>query len=1059
MRFPQFFIARPIAAIVLSLAFVIAGALAFFRLPLSEYPAVTPPTVQVTASYPGASPQVLADTVAQPLEQALVGTPDMMYLTGQSATDGRVQLTATFRQSTDPDLARIAVQNRVDRAEPRLPEEVRRLGLVTQSVAPDILMVVHLVGTADTYDPLYISNYALLNVRDELAAIPGIADTVVWGAGEYAMRIWFDPAKLTARGLTAGDVIAALRSQNIEAASGALGSSPGSGARPLTIVEAEGRLQSVEDFERVVLRAGEDGRIVRLGDVAHVEMGADSYSLRARLDDQRAVAIQILQDPGANALEVSSAVRETMARLSQDFPQGVEYRIAYDPTLFVRASLEAVSQTLIEAVLLVILVVIVFLRVWRAALIPVLAVPVSIVGTLAVLHLLGFSLNTLSLFGLVLSIGIVVDDAIVVVENVQRHLAMGEGRLEAARNAMAEVTKPIVATTLVLATVFVPTAFLSGLQGAFYQQFAVTIAASTIISSICSLTLSPALAAMLLKERDAPEDRVQQRLDRWFGRFFDRFERFWSGLTDRYRCVLRTFLDRPAIGLVIAGVLVGITVLGLARTPTGFVPAQDKYYLVGVAQLPAGASLERTDGVVARMSEIMLEEPGVANVVAFPGVSVNGFANLPNTAVVFAVLDPFEERGDTSLSAEAIAGSLTMKFSAIPDGFAGVFPPPPVPGLGNTGGFKLYIEAPGETTPQELAATTGAVLAAAAERPKLTGVMTSFETGAPQIALALDRERALAAGVPPEAIFEALRATLGSAYVNDFTRFGRTYRVFVQADAPARLAAEDIERLRVRGADGRLLPLASFVDITETAGPDRIMSYDGSFAADVTGSPAPGVSSGQAIAAMAEVMEASLPPGYSWSWTDLTYQQEEAGGSSALVFALVFVFAFLVLAAFYGNWTLPAAIMPLAPIAILGALVGVWLSGGDNNLFTQIAMLVLVGLAAKNAILIVEFARDRETDGETPLGAVVEAASIRLRPIVMTSLAFIVGVLPLVLAGGAGQEMRQAMGVSVFWGMIVVLLAGAFLTPSFYLAIRRWQVGRHERGNVTSHADEKGALA
>ena len=1057
MRLVYFFIARPIAAIVLSLAFVIAGVLAFFELPLSEYPAVTPPTVQVTASYPGANPQVLADTVATPLEQALVGTPGMMYLAGQSSTDGRVQLTATFRQGTDPDLARINVQNRVDRAEPRLPEEVRRLGLDIQSVAPDILMVVHLVAPTQTYDPLYINNYALLNIRDELAAIPGIADTVVWGAGEYAMRVWFDPARLTARDLTATDVIDALRAQNIEAAAGALGASPGNASRPLATITTGGRLQTAEEFEEVVIRSDDDGRLVRLRDVARVELGADSYSLRARLDRDRAVAIQILQNPGANALDVSDAVRDRMAELEKNFPNGIDYRIAYDPTLFVRASLEAVSATIVEAVLLVILVVVIFLRNWRAALIPAMAVPVSIIGTLAMLYLLGFSLNTLSLFGLVLSIGIVVDDAIVVVENVQRHLAMGKPRREAARQAMAEVTKPIIATTLVLVTVFVPTAFLSGLQGAFYQQFAITIAISTIISSVCSLTLSPAVAALLLKEPSEPDDRVQHLLNRWFGRFFNWFENFFDRLTKRYRNGLRLFLRRPLIGVALAGAATVVTAFGLWSTPTGFVPAQDKYYLVGIAQLPAGSSLQRTDAVVEEMSEIMLAEPGVSNVVAFPGVSVNGFANLPNAAVVFAILDSFEDRESADLSSAAIAGRLSAKFASIPDGFAGVFPPPPVPGLGNTGGFKLYIQAPAATSPSELAETTEDVLTAAATEPALAGVMTSFDTGAPQISLDIDRDRALAAEVTPQAIFEVLRAALGSTYVNDITRFGRAYRVFVQADAEYRLAIEDIERLRVRGKDGALIPLASLVDITETAGPDRIMSYDGQRAADVTGNPNAGYSSGQAIEAMAEVLERTLPPGYDWSWTDLTYQQDQASGSSFLVFAMVFLFAFLVLAAFYGNWTLPAAIVPIAPIAILGALVGVWIVGGDNNLFTQIGMLVLVALAAKNAVLIVEFARDRETEGDAPLEAVIEAASIRFRPIVMTSLAFIAGVVPLVFASGAGEEMRQAMGVSVFWGMIVLLGAGLFLTPSFYIAIRKSQVTRSQSREATLAASGKEA--
>ena len=1047
MNLPRFFVDRPIFAVVLSVLMVIAGGLALLRLPLSEYPAVTPPTVQVTASYPGANPQVIAETVASPLEQAINGVEGMLYMGSQAATDGRMTLTVTFAQGTDPDIAQIQVQNRVSRALPRLPEEVQRIGVVTQKTSPDVLMVVHLLSPEGRYDPLYVSNYAILQVRDVLARLPGVGDVVVWGAGEYAMRVWFDPAKVGARGLSASDVVAAIREQNVEVAAGSVGQQPNASADFQVTVNTLGRLSTVEQFGDIVVKTGADGQVTRLRDVARVELGADAYALRSLLDGEPAVALQIVQSPGANALDVSSAVRGAMDQLRQDFPEGLDYRIAYDPTVFVRASLEAVMVTLLEAVVLVVLVVVLFLQTWRASIIPLVAVPVSLIGTFAVMHLLGFSLNTLSLFGLVLSIGIVVDDAIVVVENVERHIGLGQPPKEAARRAMDEVTGPIVAITSVLAAVFIPSAFLSGLQGEFYRQFALTIAISTILSAVNSLTLSPALAGVLLKPHHggAPRDRLTRIIDRLFGWFFRLFNRSFDSASNAYVRSVRRAVRLGGLVLALYAGLLGLTWLGFQGVPTGFVPAQDKYYLVGIAQLPTGASLDRTEAVVKEMSRIALAEPGVESVVAFPGLSVNGFVNIPNAAVLFAMLDPFEQRQDPSLSAGAIAGRLMGKFAQVPDGFLGIFPPPPVPGLGAIGGFKLQIEDRAGLGADALAKAQGEVMAKASAAPELMGMLASFQVNAPQVQVDIDRVKAKAQGVPLTAIFDTLQVNLGSLYANDFNRFGRTYRVMVQADAPFRMQAEDIGRLKVRNAAGEMIPLAALATISYGSGTDRVMHHNGYPSADISGNPAPGYSSGQATAAIETIARETLPAGMTFEWTDLTFQEKQAGDTALFVFPLSVLLAFLILAAQYNSWSLPFAVLLIAPMALLSAITGVWLSGGDNNIFTQIAFVVLVGLAAKNAILIVEFARAKEDEGLDPLHAVLEAARLRLRPILMTSLAFVAGVVPLAIATGAGAEMRQAMGIAVFAGMLGVTLFGLVLTPVFYVIVRRLARRREAR--------------
>lgn len=1048
MHFTDFFIRRPIFAIVLSLLIVIAGGLAVFRLPLSEYPQVTPTTIAVRASYPGANPTMIAATVATPLEQEINGVPGMLYQSSQADAAGRMTLTVTFAEDVDPDLAQINVQNRVARALPRLPTEVQALGVVTEKTSPDMLMVINLISPDASRDALHLTNYALLSVRDELLRVPGVGDVYVWGAGEYALRVWLDPLKLAARELTAGDVIAAIREQNIQVAAGSLGESPQTGAPFQITLQAPTRLESTSEFEEIVVRTGTNGRLTRLRDVARIELGSAGYALRSLLDNQESAGLQINQAPGASAITVAAAVRARMQELRQSFPSGLDYRIAYDPTLFVRASLRSVFVTLLEAVALVVIVVVLFLQSWRASIIPLAAVPVSIIGTFAVMHLLGFSLNTLSLFGLVLAIGIVVDDAIVVIENVERHLARGRSRREAAQLAMREVTGPIIATMLVLVAVFVPTAFLSGLTGQFYRQFALTIAISTVISAINSLTLSPALASMILKETGT-KSSAPRGMARLSARFFGSWNRGFDHTTHRYVGVVRRLLRVSILGGGLYLLLGALTWWGLAKTPLGFVPAQDKYYLVGIVQLPDGSSLDRTEATVRQATEILLAEPGVDTVVAFPGLSIAGFANLPNTGVMFAMLDPFEQRRSPDLSAGAIASKLNAKFRGVSDGFAAIFPPPPVPGLGAIGGFKMQVQDRGNQGDAALHAATGKLLAAASQRPELTGLFTSFQVSAPQLRIDVDRDKAKIHQLALGDVYQALQANLGSYYVNDLNLFGRSYRVFVQSDAAYRTDESALQLLHTRNAAGALVPLSTLVSTHHTTGPDRVTRYNAFASADINGNAAPGVSSGDAIALMEQLARDHLPLGFDFEWTDLAYQQQAGGTSAVGVFVLCVLFAYLILAAQYNSWTLPLAVILIVPLTLLSALAGVWLTGGDNNLFTQIALIVLVGLASKNAILIVEFAWEYEQRGGGPLMAVLKAARLRLRPIIMTSLSFIAGVVPLVFASGAGAEMRQAMGVAVFAGMLGVTLFGLFLTPLFYVGIRRLNLRFGAREPIT----------
>ncbi|HEX9501863.1 MAG TPA: multidrug efflux RND transporter permease subunit, partial [Thermoanaerobaculia bacterium] len=1019
MRIAQFFITRPIFAAVLSLLIVVAGGIALVKLPVSEYPSVAPPTVVVRAAYPGANPKVIAETVAGPLEQSLTGIEGMLYMFSQSTADGRLTLTVTFAVGTNLDNAQVQVQNRVSQALPRLPGEVQRIGVTTEKATPDFIMVVHLLSPDARYDMLYLSNFAHLRVKDELARINGVGAVQVFGAGEYSMRVWLDPDRLAARQLTASDVVRAIREQNLQAAAGVLGAPPSPTDTTFQLsINVQGRLTSEDEFGNIVVRATPDGQITRIRDVGRVQIGADRYSLRSLLDNKNAVAIGIFQRPGTNAIQASNDVRATMARLKKAFPAGVDYSIVYDPTLFVRDSIRGVVETLFIAILLVVIVVMVFLQTWRASIIPLVAVPVSLIGTFAVMLVLGFSLNTLSLFGLVLAIGIVVDDAIVVVENVERHIELGANPLQATRDAMSEVSGPIIAIALVLCAVFIPTAFISGLTGQFYRQFALTIAISTVISAFNSLTLSPALASHLLLPRGAPRDRLQRAADRLFGWFFRLFNRGFEWMSHTYSKSVGRVLRVAVVALVVYLGLVGLAALGLAKVPHGFVPAQDKSYLVAFAQLPDAATLDRTESVIRQMSSIALKEPGVASAVAFPGLSVNGFVNASNVGIVFVTLKPEDERRSKHLSAGAIVQSLNKKYGGIQEAFVAIFPPPPVQGLGSVGGFKLFVEDRDGSGFEELYSQVQGAMAEGRKRPELAGLFSSFQVSVPQIDATVDRERAKTYGVDLTEVFNTLQVYLGSLYVNDFNRFGRTYQVNVQAESKFRTQPDQIRRLYARNAHGEMVPLGSLVSVKSGYGPDQVMHYNGFPAAEINGAPAPGYSSGQAQGAIASVLRQKLPSGMSFEWTELAYQEILSGNTMLLIFPLCVLLVYVVLAAQYESWSLPLSVILNVPMTILSAIVGVWVTGGDNNVFTQISFLVLAGLACKNAILIVEFAKHREEQGDDRVTAILEACRVRLRPVLMTSVAFIMGVLPLVFSTGAGFEIRRAMGIAVFAGML-----------------------------------------
>jgi hydrophobe/amphiphile efflux-1 (HAE1) family protein len=1035
MNISRFFITRPIFAGVLSLLIFILGAISLFQLPISEYPEVAPPTVIVTATYPGANPKTIAETVASPLEQTINGIENMLYMSSQSTANGVMTLTVTFKIGTKLDLAQMQVQNRVAQVLPKLPEEVRRFGVTTVKSSPDMTLVVHLVSPNERYDEIYLRNYATLNVKDELTRLSGVGQVNIFGGGDYAMRIWIDPDKAAARGLTSGDIVNAIREQNIQVAAGTIGQQPTKDAAFELTVNAKGRLISEEEFDQIIVKIGEHGEKLRLRDVARAEMGSGDYSLRALLNNKRAVGMGVFQLPGSNALAVSQAVRSRMAELKTKMPEGVDYAIAYDPTVFVEKSIDAVIHTLIEALLLVVLVVVLFLQTWRASIIPLAAVPVSLVGTFAVMHALGFSINNLSLFGLVLAIGIVVDDAIVVVENVERNIQNGLKPLAATQQAMTEVTGPIVATALVLCAVFIPTAFISGLTGQFYKQFAVTIAISTVISAINSLTLSPALSALLLKGHGDKRDILTKIIDGLFGWFFRPFNRFFEWSSNVYVGLVKRIIRFSFIAVIIYGGLVWATWKGFQIVPEGFVPGQDKQYLVGFAQLPEGSSLDRTDDVMRRMSKIAMDHPGVKDAIAFPGLSIQGFTISPNAGIVFVGLDDFEKRTTPELSGGAIANALNGKFMAVQDAMVMIFPPPPVNGIGTTGGFKLMVEDRGNQGYAALYQATQKLVGASYGTQKLTQVYSGYTVNVPQIEADVDREKAKIQGVPLANLFETLQINLGSLYVNDFNRFGRTYQVVAQAEQQFRDDASDITRLKTRNAAGEMVSVGSLVKVKEGFGPDRVTHYNGYLAADLNGAPMPPLSSGQAEALISKLAKDGLPGGFEFEWTDLTYQKIIAGNTAIYIYPLCILLVFMVLAAQYESLGLPLAIILIVPLCLLFALAGVMLTHGDNNIFTQIGFIVLIGLACKNAILIVEFAKENFDHGMSPFDAAIESCRLRLRPILMTSIAFIAGVYPLVVSTGAGAEMRRAMGTAVFAGMIGVTFLGLFFTPVFYVLV------------------------
>ncbi|WP_338445467.1 multidrug efflux RND transporter permease subunit [Pelagerythrobacter marensis] len=1035
MRLSRFFIDRPIFAGVIAVIITLIGAISYFFLPVSQYPEVVPPTVTVTATYPGASAETVAETVANPIEQEINGVDGMLYLSSQSTGDGRVTITVTFEQGTDLDEAQVLVQNRVAIAEPRLPEEVRRLGIVTRKTTPDFLLIVNLISPDGSLSREYMSNYAQTRIKDRLARIEGVGDVQLFGSRELAMRIWIDPGRAAALNLTADDIVSALRAQNVQVAAGILGQQPSPDSAFQLNVETQGRFTDPAQFGNVVIRTDADGRQVRVRDVARVEIGAQDYSTSAFLNDNESVIVPVLQEPGSNALASAEIVKETMDELAADFPAGLEYRIVYNPTEFIQQSVDAVVHTLLEAVVLVVLVIVVFLQKWRASLIPVLAIPVSLIGTFAVLAALGYSLNNLSLFGLVLAIGIVVDDAIVVVENVERNLEAGMSPLQAARTSMDEVGAALVAIVLVLCAVFVPTLFIGGLSGAFYQQFAVTISAATVISLIVSLTLSPALSALLLRpHRSAPEGarwrRAIERAGDAFNRAFDRFGESYGRWTARLVAMPRRMMAAYA-GLI------ALTGAALWITPTGFVPQQDQAYFLTVVQLPAGSATSRTEAVMKKVADRVLPIDGIDGVVMLSGFDGTSETQSASSAAAYWVLDDFSERADKGQTVDALIAEAQKATADIDEARLMIVKPPVIRGIGSAGGFRMMVEDKNGQGYRELERVAQEVIAKANEQEGLAGVYTFFETGTPRVRADIDRDKAQILGVSPASIFNTLQVYLGSAFINDFNLLGRTYRVTAQADAPFRDNPADIANLHTRSANGAMVPLGSVATLSDTTGPYRVTRYNLAPAVAVDGDTAPGFSTGQSLETMEAVAAEALSRGYDFEWTGIAYQQKFAGNTAALVFALAVLLVFLVLAAQYESLVMPLAIILIVPMCILAAMIGVNLRGMDNNVLTQIGLVVLIALAAKNAILIVEFARQgEEQDGLSPAQAAVQAAKTRLRPILMTSFAFILGSVPLVIATGAGAELRQALGTAVCFGMLGVTGFGLIFTPTFYVVCR-----------------------
>ncbi|WP_299281622.1 multidrug efflux RND transporter permease subunit [uncultured Tateyamaria sp.] len=1045
----RFFVSRPIFAIVVAVITTILGIISYLQLPIEQYPQIAPPSIVVRASYPGADAATIAATVATPLEQEINGVEGMLYLSSYATADGTMVLTITFDLGTDLDAAQVLVQNRVSIAEARLPQEVRALGVTTTKSSPDLMMVVHMLSPDETFDQLYVSNYARSRVRDQLVRLDGVGDLLIFGEREFSARVWLDPDKLVSLSLTAGDVVAALREQNVQVSGGSLGAPPNTADNAFQVtVTTQGRLESPREFGRVIVKASDDGRVVRVRDVARVEIGARSYTTNSYLNNQPAVALGIFQRPGSNALASAQEIVDLMDVLAEDFPPGLEYDVVYNPTEFIEASVNAVYQTLFEAVLLVVVVIIVFLQNWRTAVIPLLAIPVSLIGTFAVMLALGYTLNLLTLFGLILAIGIVVDDAIVVVENVERNIADGMTPREASARTMDEVQSAIIGTTLVLIAVFVPSAFVPGITGQFYKQFAVTISVATVISTVNSLSLSPALAAAILKPKTDKKSRnpiaiVTRPFANAFNRGFDKMTGWYSSVVKG----LVSSTGMLVVCFVVFAGLVGTTWWINQKVPSGFIPDADQGYAIVVVQLPEGASLDRTDSVIRQATDIALETPGVTNAVAFAGFSGATFTNASNQGVIFTTFDTFENRLESGLDANAIVGQLFGRMQVLRDAFIIAIAPPAVRGVGNGGGFKMQLKDNESADMNRVLETAFALMGASSQSDAVQGVFTTFSASSPQVYLEIDRVRAQMLNVPIGNIFETLSINLGSSYVNDFNAFGRLFQVRAQADEQFRLAQEDITSLRVRSATGALVPLGTLVSVRDTAGPALVQRYNQQVSVPIQGNAGPGISTGEALIAMEELAETVMPPGVDFEWTELALQERNQGNTAAYIFAFSILFAFLFLAALYESWALPVAIVLVVPLAVLGALAGVMFRDMDNNILTQVGLIVLVGLAAKNAILIVEFAKQAQEEHDmSPVEAAIEASRLRLRPILMTAFAFILGVVPLMLATGPGSEMRQALGTAVFFGMSVVTFLGLFFTPVFYVAIRRlFPVGKKEQ--------------
>ena len=1041
MRFSHFFINRPIFATVLSLIITILGLIALRNLPIAEYPEIAPPTVNIRANYPGASAQVIAETVATPIEQEVNGVDNMLYIVSQSTGDGQVSINIVFKPGTNIDQAQVLVQNRVAVAEPRLPEDVRRLGISVRKASPDLMMVVHMTSPNGTRDQQYISNHATLYVKDVLTRIDGVGNVNVFGARDYAMRVWLDPAKVAARGLTATEVVLALRAANLQVAAGAINQPPATSPGAFTLsVKTLGRLTSAEQFENIVIRSETGGEVIRLKDVARVELGSQDYTVNAYLNNKTATALVIFQKPGSNALATAAAVKAAMQNLEKDFPPGVGYSIVYNPTEFIQYSVDAVIKTLLEAIALVVVVVIVFLQTWRAAIIPILAIPVSLIGTFFVMSVVGITFNTLSLFGLVLAIGIVVDDAIVVVENVERYLRQGLSPKDAAHKTMDEVGSALIAISLVLIGVFLPAAFITGLQGTFYKQFAITIAASTAISAFVSLTLSPAMAALLLKPHSSGNEAhgLIHVLSTPLRLFFRAFNYAFDALSRGYAWLTSKLVR---LGLVLLAIYAGLLYLTYDRlnsTPAGLIPQLDRTYFITAFQLPPGSTLQRTDAVVKQATDIMLSRPGVKAAVAFVGFDGATFTNAPNTGVIFVRLQSFEDRIKAGLTKDAILGDLRKQMSGLKEAFAFVLEPPSVPGIGTGGGLKAYIQDRSDRGLPALEGAAWAVAGTAGQTPGFAQAFTLFNVRTPEVYADIDRTKAEQVGVPISRVFETLSTYMGSTFVNDFNILDRTYRVTAQADNPFRLTLRDVENLKTRSTSGDMVPIGAVATFSDATGAYRVPRYNLYPAAEMQVQLQRGYSSGEAIAAIEKIAEAKLPSGFGLEWTEIALQQKLTGNTAIVAFGLAVVFVFLLLAALYESWLLPLAVILIVPMCILAAMIGVNLRGLDRNILVEIGLVVLVGLAAKNAILIVEFAKQAEEHGMDRFAAAVEAAHTRLRPILMTSLSFILGVMPLVFATGAGAEMRQSLGTAVFSGMIGVTLFGLIFTPVFYVLVRKF---------------------